>query len=42
VLRPISATMLAGAALLLLLGLKPFLTRGGDWRERFGLGAAEG
>jgi putative tricarboxylic transport membrane protein len=42
VLRPISATMLAGAAILLLLGLKPFLSRGGDWRERFGLGAAEG
>jgi putative tricarboxylic transport membrane protein len=35
--RPISAGMLALAALLLLLGLRPLLTRRKDWRSRIGL-----
>jgi len=37
--RPIAATMLALAAVLLALALKPLLTRRGDWRARVGLDA---
>ena len=35
--RPIAATMLAFAAVLLLLSLLPLLRRGADWRQRMGL-----
>jgi putative tricarboxylic transport membrane protein len=35
--RPIAATMLAFAAMLLLLSLLPLLRRGADWRRRMGL-----
>ena len=37
--RPIAVTMLALAAVLLALALKPLLTRRGDWRTRVGLDA---
>ncbi len=38
--RPIAATMLLVGLALLLLSLRPLLSRGGDWRRGLGLGAA--
>jgi TctA family transporter len=35
--RPISLTMLILGVVLLLLGLKPLLTKGRDWRSKVGL-----
>ena len=35
--RPIAGTMLSVALVLLILGLKPLLRRGLDWRARLGL-----
>jgi putative tricarboxylic transport membrane protein len=40
--RPIAATMLAVGGALLLLGLRPLLTRGLDWRARLALAGKEG
>ena len=35
--RPIAATLLGASAVFLLLGLRPLLTRGLDWRARLAL-----
>ena len=39
--RPIAATMLGIGAVLLLLSLRPLLAKGGDWRQKLGLGEEE-
>src|SRR6185295_7746671 len=40
--HPIARYMLIAAALLLLLGLKPLITRRADWRRRLGIGDEAG
>jgi putative tricarboxylic transport membrane protein len=39
--HPIARGMLAAAVVLLLLGLKPLLTRRADWRSRLGVGETD-